>query len=179
MTTKTQEHNKPAGGSYAEAAQGRTAHLLAKSLVLSDAGPIHPLANRGCTLRGTLLCSKGLGNTGSEPIESSRWVLKTTAGRHQPSGLGRQPVEDAPSGASSANTLIRRQCTHLEPDLQERTTGEIPCFCLEARARGTRALACWEAPASAAKMAHGRNRKQCTAKFDVDEPTPAFNRAEI
>ncbi len=58
-----------------------------------------------------------LRRSSNEPFKDLSWnerIEETTAGWHQPSGSGHQPVEDAPSGASAANTHIRRQCRHHE-----------------------------------------------------------------
>lgn len=102
--------------------------------------------------------------------------VHTTAGWHQPSGLGYQPAEDAPSGASAAITRIRRQCRNNEPELFVEQLGEIPGFARH-RARGKRAQADGKR-GSTHKLTQVRKQNQPCIRSDVHGITLPFSNAQ-
>ena len=126
---RTQEHSRLAGDSTAWRRSRPKLHTcLYRSLFRSGPKPIHPSTHPVCTLGGANCYeSHGIGPFRVNGCNGLDATIDRGAGINL-RGLGRQPVEDAPSGASSANTFIRRQCTHLEPDLAREQLGKLPVF---------------------------------------------------
>ena len=108
---RTQEHSRLAGDSTAWRRSRPKLHTcLYRSLFRSGPKPIHPSTHPVCTLGGANCYeSHGIGLFRVNGCNGLDATIDRGAGINL-RGLGRQPVEDAPSGASSANTFIRRQC---------------------------------------------------------------------